>query len=130
MILPSGATVAVIEGRSVRLFHNAVLEPGIRLVEITPYSLAAPHTVIGLAHVMPDSGRQVEEDFFETAASFLNKLGSGNAIQNLVLIANPRTLSGMRKHMDSSLRAKIIGEVPKDLVEYPDKDIAVLISET
>lgn len=35
MILPTGATVAVADGETVRLFHNTSARPGVHLVEIT-----------------------------------------------------------------------------------------------
>jgi hypothetical protein len=35
MILPTGATVAVADGETVRLFHNAGVKPEVHLVEIT-----------------------------------------------------------------------------------------------
>ena len=38
MILPTGATVAVADGETVRLFHNIGVKPGVHLVEITAYS--------------------------------------------------------------------------------------------
>ena len=35
MILPTGTTVAVADGETVRLFHNTGVKPGVHLVEIT-----------------------------------------------------------------------------------------------
>ena len=35
MILPTGTTVAVADGETIRLFHNTGVKPGVHLVEIT-----------------------------------------------------------------------------------------------
>lgn len=41
MILPAGATVAVADGETVRLFRNTGARPGVHLVEITAAPPAA-----------------------------------------------------------------------------------------
>jgi hypothetical protein len=35
MILPTGTTVAVADGETIRLFHNTGVKPGVHLVEVT-----------------------------------------------------------------------------------------------
>jgi hypothetical protein len=43
MILPTGTTVAVADGETVRLFHNTGVKPGVHLVEITAAPPAPAH---------------------------------------------------------------------------------------
>ncbi len=71
MILPTGATVAVADSETVRLFHNTGVKPGVHLVEITadppapaPSGSAARHHT-GSAN--PDGRRLDEDDFAATA---------------------------------------------------------------
>ena len=81
MILPTGATVAVADGETVRLFHNTGVKPGVHLVEITAAPPAPAHAGSGARHhtgsANPDGRRLVEDDFAAATAAFLNKLSSG-----------------------------------------------------
>jgi protein required for attachment to host cells len=42
MILPTGTTIVVADGETVRLFHNVGVKPGVPLVEITAAAPPAP----------------------------------------------------------------------------------------
>ena len=78
MILPTGATVAVADGETVRLFHNTGVKPGVHLVEITAVPPAPIHAGSGPRHhtgsANPGGRRLVEDDFAAATAAFLNKL--------------------------------------------------------
>ena len=67
MILPTGATVAVADGETVRLFHNIGVKPGVHLVEITAAPPAPARAGSGARHHIgsanPDRRRLVEDDF-------------------------------------------------------------------
>jgi protein required for attachment to host cells len=94
MILPTGTTVAVADGETVRLFHNIGVKPGVHLVEIT----AAPpaHSGSGARHhtssANPNRRRLVEDDFATATAAFLNKLSLAGIIEHLVVVSDPSTL--------------------------------------
>jgi protein required for attachment to host cells len=132
MILPAGATVAVIDGETVRLFRNTGAKLGVHLVEITAASPAPAHAGSGARHhtgsANPDGRRLVEDDFAAAAAAFLNRLTMDGTIEHLVLVSDPRTLGEMRKHFHRDLRGKIIGELAKDFSRRPLEDIASLIA--
>src|SRR5205814_3520362 len=70
MILPTGTTVAVADGETVRLFHNTGVKPGVHLVEITAAQPAPAHSGSGARHhtgsANPD-GRRLDEDDFAAA---------------------------------------------------------------
>jgi protein required for attachment to host cells len=51
-----------------------------------------------------DGRRLVEDDFAAATAAFLNKLSLDRTIEHLVLVSDPRTLGGMRKHLHRDLR--------------------------
>ena len=50
MILPTGTTVAVADGETIRLFHNKGVKPGVHLVEITAAPPAPAHSGSGARH--------------------------------------------------------------------------------
>jgi protein required for attachment to host cells len=47
MILPSGTTVAVADGETVRLFHNTGVKRGVHLVEITAAPVVSDPRTLG-----------------------------------------------------------------------------------
>jgi protein required for attachment to host cells len=63
MILPTGTTVAVADGETIRLFHNTGVKPGVHLVEITA-ARAPAHSGSGARHhtgsANPDGRRLVK----------------------------------------------------------------------
>jgi protein required for attachment to host cells len=132
MILPTGATVAVADGETIRLFHNTGVKPGVHLVELTAHAPEHVHAGSGARHhsgsANPDHKRRAEDDFAVATATLLNKLSLDGAIEHLVLISDPRTLGEMRKHLHRDLRGKIIRELAKDLTGLPLKDIAALLA--
>jgi protein required for attachment to host cells len=78
MIRPTGVTVAVADGETVRLFHNTAVKPGVHLVEITAAPSAPARAGSGArqhtSSANPDGRRLVEDDFAAATAAFLNKL--------------------------------------------------------
>jgi protein required for attachment to host cells len=133
MILPIGATVAVADGETIRLFHNTGVKHGVHLVEITVAPPAHSHSGSGARHhtssANPDGRRLVEDDFAAATAGFLNQLSLDGTIKHLVVVSDPRTLGEMRKHFHRDLRGKIIGELAKDFSRRPLEDIASLIAD-
>jgi protein required for attachment to host cells len=133
MILPTGTTIAVADGETVRLFHNTGVKPGVHLVEITAAPPAPSHSGSGARHhtgsANPDSRRLGEDDFAATTAEFLNKLSLDGTIEHLVVVSDPRTLGEMRKHFHRDLRSKILGELAKDFSRRSLEDIAALIAD-
>jgi protein required for attachment to host cells len=133
MILPTGTTVAVADGETIRLFRNTGVKPGVHLVEITASLPAPAHSGSGVRHhtgsANPDDKRLMEDDFAAATAALLNKMAREGTIEHLLLIADPRTLGEMRKHFDHDLRGKIVSELAKDFSRRPLKDIASLIAD-
>src|SRR3954462_1820303 len=132
MILPTGATVAVADGETIRLFHNMGVKPGVHLVEITAAPLGPARAGSGARHHTGSANpgrRLVEDDFAAATAAFLNKLSLDGTIKHLVVVSDPRTLGEMRKHFHRDLRGKIIGELAKDFSRRRIEDIASLIAD-
>lgn len=109
MILPTGTTVAVADGETIRLFHNTGVKPGVHLVEITA-ARAPAHSGSGARHhtgpANPDGRRLVEDDFAAATAAFLNRLSLDGTIEHLVVVSDPRTLGELRKHFHHDLEAR------------------------
>ncbi|MET4023787.1 host attachment protein [Bradyrhizobium sp. S3.2.12] len=133
MILPTGTTVAVANGETIRLFHNTGVKPGVHLVEITAAPPASARSGSGTRHRTgpsnPDGRRLVEDDFAAVTAAFLNKLSLDGTIEHLVVVSEPRILGEMRKHFNPDLRGKILGELAKDFSRRPLEDIVSLIAD-
>lgn len=131
MILPTGATVAVLDGHRLRLFRNKGHEPTIDLAVLSDPDLKGYHAGSGGRHrstpTNPDTSRLQEDDFIAAVGAFLNQSALENTIQSLVVIADPRSLGELRLHFHPALLEKIAGEIPKDLREHSLMDIGAAI---
>ena len=131
MILPHGATVAVVDGTTLKLFRNQAHEPEINLVEFDHPKITATNAGSGSRHrsdsFNPDPHRQMEDGFAAASAVLLNHLALDGSLDRLFVIADPRTLGELRKHFHAALQAKIIGELPKDLIDHTIHDIVMAI---
>jgi len=119
MILPNDATVAVVDGEKLRLFRNKGMEPGIRLTEEQAADVEPANQGSGMRHrstsANPDQSRLEEDDFAAAAAARLNRLALAGKIASLFVIADPRTLGELRRHLHEATKAKLIGDLAKDL---------------
>ena len=127
MILSNGTTAAVLNGETVRLFHNTGVKPGVHLVEITAAPPAPAHSGSGARHhtgsANPEEGGSTRTTSRQRPPrSEQAELGQTNT--HLVLVSDPRTLGEMRKHFHRDLRGKIRGEFAKDFSRRPLEDIA------
>ncbi|UDL90729.1 host attachment protein [Mesorhizobium sp. PAMC28654] len=122
MILANGTLVAVTDGEKLRLFRSKGHEPRIDLVELPELGLHAPNTGSGGRHrsstANPDDSRLREDDFAAAVAEYLNREALTEAFEHVVVVADPRTLGELRKHFQASLKAKLVGEVGKDLAKH------------
>jgi protein required for attachment to host cells len=57
----------------------------------------------------------------------VNKWVANENMPGLVLIADPKTLGTMRPKLDAATRAKIVGELDKDLTQHPVPEIERLL---
>lgn len=122
MILANGTIVAVTDGEKLRLFRNKGHEPRIDLVELDEPALHAANIGSGGRHrtstANPDHSRLREDDFAAAVAKYLNREALTEAFEHVVVVADPRTLGELRKHVEPSLKAKLAGELDKDLVKH------------
>ncbi|TSE12778.1 host cell attachment protein [Mesorhizobium intechi] len=122
MIMTTGTVVAVTDGKKLRLFRNKGHEPQIDLVELGEPTLQAASSGSGGRHrsstANPDDSRLREDDFAAAVAEYLNREALTEAFEHVVMVADPRTLGELRKHVEPSLKAKLVGELGKDLVKH------------
>ena len=122
-MLGTGAFVAVLDGEAMRLFRNKSHEPGLDLVELAAPEMAIANAGSGGRHrsstANPNTTRLLEDNFVAAAANHLNALALAREFEQIVIVADPRTLGELRKHFHKSLEAKLIGQVAEDLVMQP-----------
>jgi protein required for attachment to host cells len=132
MILPNDTTVAVADGKKLRLFRNKGVEPNIRLVALDAPEIDADNTGSGARHRSvspnPDDRRLDEDNFAAEAASYLNHQAITGSIASLFVIADSRTLGEMRRHFHDAIRLKLVGELAKDLTGHTVAKIEAAIA--
>src|SRR5690348_5358129 len=131
MILPHGTVVVVADGTTLKLFRNRGAEPELDLAEFGHPAINLGNPGSGLRHHSdssnPDPHRKAEDSFAAASAGHLNRLALDGSLERLFVIADPRTLGEMRKHFHSTLQGKIVGELPKDLIDHPVQEIVAAI---
>lgn len=74
-----------------------------------------------------DFHEQAETEFALEIAEFLNDRVQVHELAELVMVAPPRTLGVLRKHLSPEALAQVAAEIPKDLVKHPIADIERLL---
>ena len=76
-----------------------------------------------------DFHQQEEDRFAAEIAAALKTRALANEFEALIVVAPPRTLGELRKHYHAEVERRIVGEVPKDLVNLPVPDIEKALQE-
>lgn len=122
MIIPIDTLVAVADGTKCRLFRNRGAEPHVVLHELPEVDIDSHNVGSGTRHrsatANPDRSRLEEDDHASSASALLNRMVLEGKVENLVLIADPRTLGEMRKQFHAATSAILIGEIAKDLTGH------------
>lgn len=133
MILPSGATVAVMDGSRFRLLRTKGVAPHLALRETAAGDVAGDNAGSGSRHhngsSNPDRSRLAEDNYAAAVAARLNEMKARREISQLLLIADPRTLGEVRRHLGAALRDKVVGEISKDLVASSPEAIMAAIQD-
>ena len=132
MKLPKNAVVAVADGETLNLYRNTGDEGSPSLTALPQADVATTDKGLGGRHqsssANPSDRQQDEDSFAAGVATLLNKRVLDGKIDDLVVIAAPRTLGELRKHYHKSLEAKLTGEIAKDLTGHSAQDIAIAIA--
>lgn len=127
MELRKDALVAVIDGKNLKLFRNIGDAGALKLSPLPAGDVATDNKGSGGRHssssANPADHQQDEDAFAAGVADLLNKKAMGGGIDELVVIAAPRSLGELRKHYHKTLEAKLAGEIAKDLTGHSVPDI-------
>ena len=131
MKLPKGTLVAVVDGEKLALFENT----GQREITLKARPIPAiPDRASGAAgrissEANPDNDTQAEDGFAMGVADVLNKRVLSNKVDNLLVIAAPKTLGQLRKGWHKETEGELVGEIAKDLTGHCTDDIAAAIEK-
>lgn len=127
MLLPHGTVIALVDGKRFELYRNTgdTTVPELSIMDAP--SLDEQNKAAGARHYSSagnPSGHQLEEDAHAAAvADWLCGQVSSRKIEQLIIIAAPRTLGEMRRRYQKPLEAALMGEVHKDLIGHSAKEI-------
>lgn len=125
MKLPNKAHVAIVDGENFLLMRNEgqIFEPSLKQVDKP--DLSATNFSAGVRH-QDDLGQargtstQLDElAHGAAAAEWLNAKAVSGEIENLLIIADPKTLGEMRHHYHSELEKCLVGEIAKTMTGEP-----------
>jgi len=133
MILPQGATVAVIDGEKLRLFRNTGQAGEASLMELQEPALSSDNKSSGARHGSsagnPDDSRLQEDSFVVAVANWLNAQALGRTFEALAVVASPKSLGELRKHYHKALEAMLVVEIAKDLTGHSAADIEATLAK-
>ena len=134
MKLPHNAHVAIVDGERFVVMRNAgqPFEP--KLENAQQPDLDATNYSAGVRHQddigqMKGTSTQLDElAHGAAAAEWLNQKAISGEIENVLVIADPKTLGEMRHHYHSELERKLVGEIAKTLTSEPTDRIEKAIA--
>lgn len=134
MKIPHNAHVAVVDGENFILFRNEgkPFEPSLGKPEKP--DLTASNFSAGVRHQDDIGQRHGRTDLGElahgaAAAEWLNAKAIANELDDLLVIADPKTLGEMRRHYHSELEKRLIGEIDKTMTGEATARIEKVIAE-
>lgn len=71
-----------------------------------------------------DPRQVLEEEFLRRVLEHVASAANRNAFDRLVLVAEPKALGFMRKHLTTPLKQKLLADMPKDLTKIATRDLA------
>jgi protein required for attachment to host cells len=132
MLIPHGAIIALADGKKFEIYRNSGNEAGPALDALETPQLDEHNKGAG-AHHYSSSGNParhlLEEDAHAAAvAGWLNSQVLGHKIDQLIVIAAPRTLGELRQHYHKQTQQAIVAELSKDLSGRPTADILAALA--
>lgn len=127
MLLPHNATVAVADGRAIRIFRNAGTDIAPRLELLAAPAIHVQGHASGGRHhssaANPD-GRTLDEDAFAGAVvHWLNAEVLGGRIDRLAIVAPARSLGEMRPLYHAELKKRLLTEIGREMSGASPSDI-------
>ena len=133
MKLPANAHVAIVDGTRFVVMRNTgqALEPKLEAIgkpDLDPTNFSA-----GVRHQDPGSQQTGATDLNElahgaAASEWLNAKAKAGEIEELLIIADPKTLGEMRRHYHGELEKRLVGEIAKTMTGEPTDRIEAAIA--
>jgi len=127
MLIPHGAVIALVDGENWEVLRNGGTEAEPELTTIATPELVESNHGSGNRHGVSSanpSGNQRDEDAHAAAVGdWLNAQVQTHKIEQLIVIASPRTLGELRHRYSKAVQAALIGELAKDLIGRQPADI-------
>ncbi len=124
MKVPHKAHVALVDGERFVLLRNEgqIFEP--KLSKVSEPNLDPTNFSAGVKHQDSASQMSGNTDLNElahgaAAAEWLNSKAIAGEFEELVVIADPKTLGEMRRHYHVELEKRLVGELDKALTHEP-----------
>lgn len=133
MKVPHKAHVALVDGERFVLLRNdgQIFEP--KLSKVAEPDLNATNFSAGVKHQDAASQMTGNTDLNElahgaAAAEWLNAKAIANEFDELLVIADPKTLGEMRRHYHVELEKRLVGELDKALTHEPLEKIEKVLA--
>ncbi|KPH66372.1 host attachment protein [Novosphingobium sp. ST904] len=134
MLLPPGTVFAIVDGENFELYRNSGREAAPRLTSLETPDLEATNFSAGFrrhdaqkrhqARTGDGSNDALDESAHAAAvAGWLNQQVLEREIDQLVIVADPRSLGEMRRHYHKELKGALLTEVPKTMTGRPGDEI-------
>ena len=124
MKCPHKAHVALVDGNRFVVLRNTgqIFEPKLEMV--AEPELEATNFSAGVRHQDKAGQMRGETDLNElahgaAAAEWLNAKAIAGEIDDLIIIADPKTLGEMRRHYHKELQQRLVGELDKAIANEP-----------
>lgn len=144
MTIPNNALVLVVDGRKMLFLRNQGEGGQIDLVteshhqrddkkdsDLKTDSAGATAQSGGYGRPAMDESdyHQLDEDRYAAeAADQLRIRALAGVFEALVIVAPPKTLGELRKHLHKEVEKRIVLELPKEMTDRPIPDIAAMLS--
>ncbi len=144
MDIPHNTHILVMDGGKMRLFKNdgGAVEPKLTVLRQNEQDSAATHEQgssgpgtnfqsFGSArsgYEQTDFHQQDEDKFAVAAADMLQREVLAHRIDALIIVAAPKTLGELRKHLHGEVEKRVIGEIAKDFAGRPTDEILAAIA--
>lgn len=127
MLIPHGAVIALVDGENWELLRNSGNEADPELSPMATPDLDETNHSSGNRHGVSSanpSGNQRDEDAHAAAVgNWLNAQVQTHKIEQLIVIASPRTLGELRHRYSKAVQNALLGELAKDLIGRQPADI-------
>ena len=133
MKLRNNAHVALVDGTRFVVMRNTGLAFEPKLEQAAKPDLEATNFSAGVRHQDPGSQMTGATNLNElahgaAAAEWLNAKAIAGEIDELLVIADPKTLGEMRRHYHRELETRLVGEIAKAMTHEPTARIEAAIA--